>query len=700
MDYARGTFSFLRQTFYYYAPPPEGLARARLSFNLCSMKGESMSATKLLWGQILIVLLTALLAVWTATEWTAWRLGFQPELGPAWFRLAGTAIYQPHEFFLWWYHFDAYAPSIFMEGAYIAASGGILAVVVAIAISVWRARETKAANTFGSAEWANAEAIKGAGLFDQDGVMLGKLAERYLRHNGPEHVLCFAPTRSGKGVGLVVPTLLTWPGSCIVHDIKGENWHLTAGFRSQHGKVLRFDPTDVKSAAYNPLLEIRQGEWEVRDVQNVADVLVDPEGSLERRSHWEKTSHSLLVGAILHVLYAEPDKTLAGVANFLSDPKRSLSATMAAMMTTPHLGDAGPHPVIASAARELLNKSENERSGVLSTAMSFLGLYRDPVVATVTSRCDWRIADLVDDTEPVSLFLVVPPSDISRTKPLIRLMLNQIGRRLTEDLIAPKRHRLLLMLDEFPALGRLDFFESALAFMAGYNIKAFLIAQSLNQIEKAYGSNNSILDNCHVRVSFATNDERTAKRVSDALGTATELRAMKNYAGHRLSPWLGHVMVSRSETPRPLLTPGEIMQLPPADEILMVAGIPPIRAKKARYFTDKRFMERVLPPPTTARLPEARRDEWTIWATNEAAAPASIPIQSPQVAASISGPERRKVPELAPPQKPKAPETIPLDFGPATSELEDRVKRLQGLQRTQQQTARQASLDPNDGIDL
>jgi len=164
---------------------------------------------------------------------------------------------------------------------------------------------------------------------------------------------------------LVVPTLLTWPGSAIIHDIKGENWHVTAGFRAQYGKVLRFDPTDISSAAYNPLLEIRQGEWEVRDVQNVADVLVDPEGSLERRSHWEKTSHSLLVGAILHVLYAEADKTLAGVANFLSDPKRSLSATMAAMMTTPHLGEAGPHPVIASAARELLNKSDNERSGVL-----------------------------------------------------------------------------------------------------------------------------------------------------------------------------------------------------------------------------------------------------------------------------------------------------------------------------------------------
>ncbi len=208
-------------------------------------------------------------------------------------------------------------------------------------------------------------------------------------------------------------------------------------------------------------------------MQNIADILVDPEGALERRNHWEKTSHSLLVGAILHVLYAGEDKTLAGVAGFLSDPRRPIEQTLAAMMTTPHLGDR-PHPVVASAARELLNKSDNERSGVLSTAMSFLGLYRDPVVAQVTRRCDWRIAELVEAREPVTLYLVVPPSDIVRTKPLVRLVLNQIGRRLTEALENERRrHRLLLMLDEFPALGRLDFFESQLAFMAGYGIRSF-----------------------------------------------------------------------------------------------------------------------------------------------------------------------------------------------------------------------------------
>ncbi|MGN6374731.1 MAG: conjugal transfer protein TraG [Sphingomonas sp.] len=570
---------------------------------------------KVLWGQVCVVLAIIATAVWAATQWTARALAYQAALGHPWFSLGRWPIYPPPAFFWWWFGFDAYAPHIFAIGGCIAASGGIVAVIVATGMSIGRAREAKRAETFGSARWAARRDVARAGLLGADGVVIGRYAGSYLRHDGPEHVLCFAPTRSGKGVGLVVPTLLTWPGSVIVHDIKGENWQLTAGFRARHGRVLLFDPTNRASAAYNPLLEVRKGEWEVRDVQNVADVLVDPEGSLETRNHWEKTSHALLVGAILHVLYAEADKTLAGVAAFLSDPRRPIKNTLNVMMTTPHLGAQGVHPVVASAARELLNKSENERSGVLSTAMSFLALYRDPVVAAVTRTCAWRIADLVEGPPPTSLYLVVPPSDISRTKPLIRLILNQIGRRLTETLERRARsHRLLLMLDEFPALGRLDFFESALAFMAGYGIKAFLIGQSLNQIEKAYGQNNAILDNCHVRVAFAANDERTARRISDALGTATELRAMKNYAGHRLSPWLGHLMVSRQETARALLTTGEVMQLPPHQAIVMVAGVPPIRAEKARYYRDRRFTARLIPAPSPIQAGTSRGAEgdWSV----------------------------------------------------------------------------------------
>ncbi len=626
-----------------------------------------MSPTRLLLGQIFIVFAIVAFGVWGATQWCAAALGYQPQLGSAWFILFDTPIYKPWALFGWWFHFEAYAPEIFDKAGAIAGASGFLGCASAIAGSLWRARQSATVTTYGSARWASDGEIRRAGLTRDAGIFLGRKGRQYLRHDGPEHVMAFAPTRSGKGVGLVVPTLLSWTGSTVVHDIKGENWQLTAGWRGQFSHALLFNPTDTASAKYNPLLEVRRGEHEVRDVQNIADILVDPEGALERRNHWEKTSHSLLVGAILHILYADEEKTLARVATFLSDPQRPFAATLKQMMSTNHLGtveEPKVHPVVASAAREVLNKSANERSGVLSTAMSFLGLYRDPTVAEVTSRCDWRIADLVEAAHPVSLYLVIPPSDISRTKPLIRLILNQIGRRLTEKLddhrSTVRRHQLLMMLDEFPALGRLDFFETSLAFMAGYGVRAFLIAQSLNQIEKAYGDHNSILDNCHVRVAFATNDERTARRISDALGVATEQRAMRNYAGHRLAPWLAHVMVSRQETARPLLTQGEVMQLDPKDELVLVSGMAPIRAKKLRYYEDALFKARLLPPPDLdgapcTDRPTPRPNDWGSLARRtdrrlEAAADAAMSEDD-------GGLQQQRTPDIA--DEPSAPPAPP-----------------------------------------
>ena len=555
-----------------------------------------MTPAKILIGQIIIVFAIIIGTLWGATQWTAHQLDYQPALGAPWFVALDTPIYKPWRLFQWWYAYEAYAPEIFTKAGMIAASGGLLGIIAAVIGSVWRSRYERNVTTYGSARWADESDVRKAGLLKNDGVFLGTWEGKYLRHAGPEHVLAFAPTRSGKGVGLVIPTLLSWTGSTIIHDIKGENWDLTSGWRSKFSRCIRFDPTDPASPRYNPLSEVRLDLNVVRDVQNIADILVDPEGSLERTSHWEKTAHALLVGAILHVLYVEDDKTLAGCARFLSDPSRTFEKTLGAMLKAKH----AQHDVkdtIAQVARELLNKSENERSGVLSTAMSFLTLYRDPIIASVTGGSDWCVDDLVDAPHPTSLYFVIPPSDISRTKPLIRLILNQILKRLTERLASTGRRQLLLMLDEFPALGRFQFFEESLGYMAGFGIRAFLIAQSLNQIEKAYGPSNSILDNCHVRVAFATNDERTAKRVSEALGTKTELRSQKNYAGHRLAPWLSHMMVSRQETSRPLVTQGEVMQLAPDEEIVMVAGCAPVRAKKLRYFKDRNFVPRVLDPP-------------------------------------------------------------------------------------------------------
>src|SRR5262249_2329114 len=264
-----------------------------------------------------------------------------------------------------------------------------------------RRRRKATSVAHGSSRWATTAEVRKAGLFRDAGVVLCQTDDatyrtklgpagvakirvgalgRLVRHDGPEHVLCFAPTRSGKGVGLVIPTLLTWPHSVLVYDIKKENWALAAGWRRQFSHVWRFEPTALDSVRFNPLLEIRRGLHEVKDAQNVADILVDPSGEKETKDHWQTSARALLVGTILHVLYAEPDKTLSGVAAFLSDPARTPTGTLDRMLATAHLAE-GPHPVVAQVAREMLNKSDNERSGVFSTAMACLGLYRDPVIA-------------------------------------------------------------------------------------------------------------------------------------------------------------------------------------------------------------------------------------------------------------------------------------------------------------------------------
>jgi type IV secretion system protein VirD4 len=306
----------------------------------------------------------------------------------------------------------------------------------------------------------------------------------------------------------------------------------------------------------------------------------------------------------------------------------------------------------------------------------------------------------VDGPHPVSLYLVVPPSDIARTKPLMRLVLNQIGRRLTESLdTSQSRQKLLLMLDEFAALGRLDFFESQLAFMAGYGIRSFLITQSLNQLERAYGPNHAILDNCHIRIAFSTNDERTAKRVSDALGTATEMRAMKNYAGHRLSPWLGHLMVSRQETSRPLLTSGEVMQLSPNEAIVMVSGAHPIRAGKVRYYEDPQFQHRILRPSLTLASSFATQpDDWSGCAPIP---PSQVLLKALKLKTrNLNGGHSREV-EL--PQNEKLVITSPraeMEFDPESDDGDAVAEQAQAMNGSMQSLARSVSLDPDDDMGL
>lgn len=488
-------------------------------------------------------------------------------------------------------------------------------------------------NLHGSARWASESEIKKMGLDAKSGVYVGgievKGGTKYLRHNGPEHVIAIAPTRSGKGVGLVVPTLLAWEESVIILDIKGENWSLTSGWRKSYAKnhCLRFEPAALDgSVKFNPLAEIRLGtDHEVADVQNIAIMIVDPDGK-GLNDHWAKTGYSLIVGTALHCLYVEKKRsrvaTILDIANCLADPSTTIDKTLELMLKTGHL-PTGTHPVVAACAREMLNKSENELSGVVSTAMSFLSLYRDPIVAKNTSYSEFKIDDLMNAEKPVSLYLIVSPTDIGRMRPLLRLLINQIVRSLTKNIsfkngkpVKGYKHRLLLMLDEFPALGRLDIFQESLAYIAGYGLKAFLVTQDIAQLYNSYGKDESIVANCHIRVAFAPNKAETQDLLSKMLGTTTIYKkaiSRSAKAGLFSTP---HFTESWQEVQRPLMTPQECGSLPAAeknakgeitsagDMLIFVAGYQPIYGRQILYFNDPNFMARaaIKPPLDTDRI--------------------------------------------------------------------------------------------------
>jgi type IV secretion system protein VirD4 len=595
-----------------------------------------------------IVMLAAVFELSTLS--IAAAFGYDPALGSPLLSLGPIHLYAPWAWIPWaiqWSSAGGAAEAAFRRGYWIL-FGGIAA--TAIGVGVWRFRLVRSLNAgtehiHGSARFATAEEIVKAGLIGRGaGVYIGGFVDpkigtvNYLRHDGPHHVIAIAPTRSGKGVGLVLPTLLAWPGSALVYDIKGENWALSAGWRTSIGqRCLRFEATALSGChRFNPLAEIRLGtDYEVSDVQNIVAMIVDPDGK-GMNDHWAKTGSALLVGSILHVLYEavndqHPTPSLGDVADFLSDPSRTIEETFNVMLEAIHDPsgsrgwDNGTHPVIAGSARDMLNKSSNEASGVLSTAMSFLTLYRDPIVRGNTSASDWCINDLVNGEAPASLYLVVPPSDKDRLKPLIRLVINQILRQLTRDMkfengasVRSYKHRLLAMIDEFTSLGRLPIFEESLAFMAGYGIKAYLIIQDISQLNAAYTRDEAIIANCHVRVVYAPNKPETAEWISKLTGEQTVQHLSVSVSGDPSGFGKRSMSQSAQLVKRPLMTADEVARLPgpetdaqgrivkAGDMLVFIAGMRPIYGKQILYFLDPVFSERAkIPPPGAAPPAEA-----------------------------------------------------------------------------------------------
>lgn len=578
-----------------------------------------------------------------ATQYFAHQFKYQRQLGSHLFH-----VYEPWSILVWANKWHSYYPDIFD----MAASLGILfSSIGLIFILIIKMVQDNSSRTnqglYGSARWAERKDIENAGLIrtrkkhGNDAVYVGAWKEKsskihYLKHGGPEHVLCFAPTRSGKGVSLVIPTLLAWPQSAVITDLKGELWALTSGWRKQyaHNKVLRFEPASMDSAHWNPLDEIEIGSaTEVADVQNLATLIVDPDGQ-GLNSHWQKTSQALLVGVILHAMYQSRQTgvpaTLSTVDFMLSNPDQSIRELWMDMAMQEFL-DGKSHPVIAATARDMLDRPEEEAGSVLSTAKSYLSLYRDPIVASNISASDFRILDLMHHDSPVSLYIVTHPNDKSRLRPLIRILVNMIIRKLADKITfvagqptAHYKHKLLLMLDEFPSLGKLEILQESLAFIAGYGIKAYLICQDINQLksrEMGYGHDETITSNCHIQVAFAPNRIETAEHLSKLTGQTTVIKEQITTSGRRSSMMHGHVTRTLQEIQRALLTPDECMRLPgpmkdangmitkPGDMIVYVAGFPAIYGMQPLYFQDETFAARaqVEPPKFSDKLPGSLR---------------------------------------------------------------------------------------------
>lgn len=455
--------------------------------------------------------------------------------------------------------------------------------------------------------------------YKTNGIVIGRDEKgNYLYDNQPGHVILAAQTGAGKGVGFVLPTLWTWKESTIINDIKGENWQYTAGYRKLLGhKVLKFDATSLNTVHFNPMAEIRKGTvYEYQEAKNIADTIVSPDKKTDR--FFGPNGVEFLTGAILHVLYTVRGRTanLTDVYRFLTTPTLTEQEKLERMVWGEHNPNADDlffkvygyfikkdgedkkevHPIVSGIGNDMLNRADNERSGIISTAKTELAIFADPVISRAIQYSDFRIKDLMNYDVPVDLYFVTPPKAIGLTATLMKLFINQIIFILTDEMVIAEsgqnenfKHRLLLLIDEFPALGKIELLHSALAYVRGYGMKVALITQDLKQLYAIYGENNSILNNCRTQIFYTPSDDKTTSFIEQKLGKKTIEQHTKSWKGFKyFSDW----NISTSYVGRSLMTFDEIQQLSDDKSLIFITGQKPIKGQKIRWFKEDRFKEK------------------------------------------------------------------------------------------------------------
>lgn len=552
----------------------------------------------------------------TATQMTAHRFAYQPALNGPIATIAGQAIYQPFAILEWSQAWSERYPRAFALPKLIVFLSLISgAFILLLALKPQRPDQ----GPFGKDAWGNAHDADDAGLFADGGVILGKLGRDILAYDGPHHLLLTGGTRSGKTRGAVVPTLLASPHSVLALDLKGElhsgdarvDFPGTAGWREKLGPVIRFDPTSSASDRFNVIDAIRPGPQEVRDVQNLVELIADPYGDQRFQEFWDRAAKQILGGFLLHVAYAEPEekKNLYRVFELLAradDAVKLMEATFHRLNEA--TGKPETHPEVKRAAQSYAAYHEKLRAGIKATAESYLGVFADPLVQQNTATSTFRISDLMCADKPVTLYLCWPPNDSKRVKPLMRLVFGAVLRDLMEHQERAadgriKKRPLLLLLDEFPQLGKLDLFEQSMGAMAGYGVRAFIVTQSLHQVTQAYGRYHTILDNCQIVTSFAATDVETAETISKLAGDIYEMRPQETWSGKRQLLGLDHRAITYREERRPILLPAEVRRLPDRDELIFVTGAKPLKAKKLRYDEEPIFASRLFAQASPQQRP-------------------------------------------------------------------------------------------------
>ncbi|MET4898614.1 type IV secretory system conjugative DNA transfer family protein [Sphingomonadaceae bacterium jetA1] len=437
-------------------------------------------------------------------------------------------------------------------------------------------------DTHGSARFASDRETKP--LAGDAGLLIGRdrKSGKPLRYAGPSHLLTIAPTRTGKGVGTIIPNLLDYPGPVVCIDPKGENARITAHYRARFGPVHVLDPfgvTGMVGAAFNPLDRIDPAGLDLADdCMTLADALVYDAPGEAGEAHWNEEAKALIAGLILHIVTSEPasTRTLATLRDRLTLAPAAFAAQLEAMQAQGGLA--------ARAANRHLGKSDREAAGVLSAAQRHTHFLDSPRMTAVLGHSDFTFADV--KAQPTSVYLVLPPDRLATYARWLRLMLAQGLTDLARAPASPARS-VLFLLDEFAALGRLEPVERAMGLMAGYGIQLWPILQDVHQLRALYERRaGTFLSNAGVLQVFGVNDHDSAKLVSDLLGQETVVFETMSRA---IDSDETGISFGAQHVARPLLTPDEVRTLREDLQLLFLAGQRPIVAAKLRYFADREF---------------------------------------------------------------------------------------------------------------